>query len=274
MVLWGIMCIRRAFFKCVLVAVLPSVICAAQAAVQEPAGNPGKILPPVQITSPFALHAPPVDTSKAIGFLRKDEMTPEDQRVAIAALPAIQSKAALAGFNLRQGIWSYQQITCPALPNHVILLYSRNEGQRDMSLFSVAIPHDRNGVFRVVPILRLGFSPYTPAPENPLTIAAFNQARESERNNQKHDWLLTGLCYAALAGAHVTLAPAGADRGVSALPASSPLLEIKEGVNIVHFVDLENSGKAKEWRLTFDTKGKLVNVEVSDAPAMQIKTVP
>jgi hypothetical protein len=190
------------------------------------------------------------------------------------AMPAIQSKAALAGFNLSESQWTYQQIVCPVIPKHLLLLYSRNEGAGDTSLFSVILPRNGSGV-RVLPILRRSFAQYTPAPENPLSIATFNRLRENNHTEKKPDWLMTGLCYAALTGSHVTLVPPDSDRaGSGVLPVMAPALQIDNGMNIVHFLDLEKVQVPREWDLTFDSKGKLVKVAVTGYPALQMKMLP
>ena len=203
-------------------------------------------------------------------------MSPQDRDAVTAAIPAIQSKVPLAGFNLEQGNWSYQQFVCPVFPDHVMLLYSRNEGAGNLSQFSVAIPRDGNSTVHVLPILRRSFSLYTRATENPLTIATFNRLREHAQTGEKPDWLVTGLCYAALTGAHVKLALADADGGKSGpMPAMTPLLQIgNDGRNTVRFMDVENAQRPKQWSLIFDSRGKLVKVEVLDAPLLQTKRVP
>lgn len=262
---------------CALAAIVPDAFCGARAAEQVPANYPVKILPPAtEIASPFALNAPASKSANAIEFLDQEAMSSQDRAAVISAMPAIQSRVALAGFSLEQGNWSYHQIVCPVLPEHVLLLYSRNEGADNLSQFSVAIPRDGKSTVRVVPILRRSFSPYTPAPVSPLTIATFNRVRDNGQTGEKPDWLVTGLCYAALAGVHVTLVPADTGRGKSGpMRAMTPLLEIGiDGGNTVQFVDVENAQKPKEWDLIFDSKGKLVKVEVSAAPPLQIRMLP
>jgi hypothetical protein len=36
--------------------------------------------------------------------------------------------AGYSGFELEQGGWDYEQLVCPALPNHLFLQYTRNHG--------------------------------------------------------------------------------------------------------------------------------------------------
>jgi hypothetical protein len=255
-------------------SVFAGSFCAAQDA-QGPANYPAKIVPQATETaSPFAVNAQAAQISNSIAFLGPEAMSSADLQAVNGAMPAIQGKAALAGFNLAQGKWSYQQIVCPVIPDHLLLLYSRNDGAGDNSAFSVTLARDGSGV-RVLPILHRGFALYTPAPMNPLSMAAFNRLRENDHSEKKPDWLVTGLCYAALTGSHVELVPPDTDRvGGSAIPAMSPLLEIDEGMNIVHFVDVEKIQAPQEWDLTFDPKGKLVKVAVTALPSLRVKMLP
>jgi hypothetical protein len=70
-----------------------------------------------------------------------------------------------------------------------------------VSVFTVSIPRGGDGRVRIIPIQRRGYSLFSPAPINALTISAFNHIR-AEEHPKAPDWLGTGLCYAALAGAH------------------------------------------------------------------------
>ena len=107
-----------------------------------------------------------------------------------------------------KGQWSYQQVVCPALPNHLFLQYTRNNGVGDVTMFTASIPRGGEGRVRIIPILRRGYSLFSPAPINALTISAFNHIRAEEPDGTSSNWLGNGLCYAALAGAHPRIAEA------------------------------------------------------------------
>lgn len=261
--------------SCALAVMFPGSFCAAQYITQGPADYPVRMLPQAtENASPFTVNAPAAEISNSIAFLGPDSMSSTDLQTVNGAMPAIHSKATLAGFDLDEGQWSYEQIVCPVIPQHLLLLYSRNKGVGDSSVFSVIVPRGGSGV-RVLPIRRRGFSLYTPAPMNPLTIAVFNRLLENDHTEKKPDWLMTGFCYAALAGAHVKLVPPDADRAKgSAIPAMAPLLHLDEGMNIVRFVDVEKVQAPRQWDLAFDPKGKLVKVAVAPYPALQVKMLP
>ena len=71
-----------------------------------------------------------------------------------------------------------------------------------MSVFSASVPRNGAGRVRIVPILKRGYSLFSPAPINALTISAFNHIRAEEGEAANSDWLGNALCYAALAGSH------------------------------------------------------------------------
>lgn len=226
-----------------------------------------------EVASPFAIDAPGTPGDNVIRFLHPEAISAQDRAVIRGAMPALASRAAFAGFNLQQGTWTYRQIACPVLTEDVLLQYSRNDGPGDLSRFSAVIPRNKQGAVRVLPILRRSFSSFTPAPESPLTIAAFNRMRASQQSNTKPDWLMTGLCYAALAGARVALTPSEQGHAAIPFPGAVPFLQIDKGLSTVRFTNVERPTAPKEWSLTFDPQGRLVHVEVSSIPPLQAKNL-
>jgi hypothetical protein len=162
----------------------------------------------------------------------------------------------------------YRQLDCPALPDHLFLRFARNEGTQEMSMFSAAIPRSGDGKVRIIPIVRKGYSLFSPAPIGPMTISAFNHIRAEENIKSPADWLGTGLCYAALAGANPQAGQllSGSPETLQ-LPETIPptLNVIVGGGAVVRFADLSATPQPMEWALTFDAKGKLL--KASHAPA-------
>src|ERR1035437_1701964 len=147
---------------------------------------------------------------RAPEFLQVAQMSPQDRDLAADAESSIGERAGFAGLEFNQGKWNYQQVVCPVLPNHLFLQFTRNNGAGDASVFSASIPRGGDGRVRIIPILRRGYSLFSPAPINALTISAFNHIRAEEHPAKAPEWLATGLCYAALAGgAPPSGAPAG-----------------------------------------------------------------
>ena len=156
---------------------------------------------------PFSPGSETAGPAAAIEFRSYDQMSRQDRDLAADAESAIGERAGFAGLEFNQGKWNYQQIVCPALPNHLFLQFTRNNGTGDVSVFSASIPRGGDGRVRIIPILRRGYSLFSPAPINALTISAFNHIRAEEHSDEPPDWLATGLCYAALAGAHPQVGP-------------------------------------------------------------------
>jgi hypothetical protein len=107
---------------------------------------------------------------------------------------SIQERAGFQSLGFNEGDWAYEQLDCPALPNHLLLRFSRNEGTREMSMFSAAIPRNGEGKVRIIPKLRKGYSLFSPAPIGAMTILALNHIRAEENIVGPADWLGGGLC--------------------------------------------------------------------------------
>jgi hypothetical protein len=229
--------------------------------IQELSAEGFKVKPVAEVPRPMPFSPDTEDSGRAhsIEFLSPDRMTERDRDRAADAKAAIGERAGFAGLEFNQGQWSYRQIVCTALPNHLFLRFTRNNGAGDVSLFSASIPRGEGHV-RIIPIQRRGYSLFSPAPINALTISAFNHIRAEEHNDAAPDWLGTGLCYAALAGANPQAAPL-ADASVSQeFPAAPPaILEIPNGGGaIIRFTDGSAAPRPMEWTMTFDSKGKLL----------------
>ena len=235
-----------------------------------------KVSPVAEVPRPTPF--PPVieDSGRAhsIEFLAPDRMAQRDRDLAAGAEAAIAERAGFAGLEFNQGKWSYRQIVCPALPNHLFLRFTRNGGAGDVSLFSASIPRGEGRV-RVIPIQRRGYSLFSPAPINALTIAVFNHIRAEEHSDAISDWLGTGLCYAALAGTNPQAAPIADDSGSREFPAVPPsVLEVpNQGGAIIRFTDGSAARRPMEWTMTFDDKGKLLKATHLPAPLVREKEI-
>jgi len=266
------MCSRAAALACLSCACL-----AAQSANQKPAKDALKILPPpTEITSPFDLNAPPSERVNSIEFRPQNAMAASDRTAANVAMPSIAKKSALEGFDLARGNWTYQQIVCPVLPEHLLLLFASNNGPGDQSMFSAIVPRGGNENVLILPILRRGYSPYSVAPANLMTITAFNEARAHENTGKKMDWVTAGLCYAALTGNQVMLSRPAMNPSKDALQfESNPTLEIGDGgITVVSFIDVAAPQQPKAWELTFDKNGKLLTASNSRLLVPTVTLIP
>jgi hypothetical protein len=175
------------------------------------------------------------------------------------------------------GTWNYQQVVCRALPHHLFLQYTRSNGSGDVSVFSASIPRDGEGRVRIIPILRRGYSLFSPAPINALTISAFNHIRAEEPEpDRAANWLGNALCYAALAGAHPEIASADAEPAPGKpIPAMTAVLyvRVKDGETI-KFADAAAKPRPMQWTMTFTERGKLLKATHSPAQTYAVKPVP
>jgi hypothetical protein len=224
---------------------------------------------------PFPPDSGPLESAYSIEFRPVDQMTQKDRDLEADAESSIAERAGFADLEFNVGKWSYGQLVCPALPNHLFLRFIRNNGVGDVSVFSVAIPRNGEGRVRIIPIQRRGYSLFSPAPINALTISAFNHIRADENPDKAPGWLGTALCYAALAGANPQAAPLGERAGIQKFSAvSSAVLEIpNRGGAIIRFTDVAALPRPMVWTMTFNGKGKLLKAAHAAAALSTDKAV-
>lgn len=199
---------------------------------------------------------------RRIGIIPADEMTREDRDQLANAESTIRERAGVQNFEFDGAGWTHDQLVCPALPKHLFVRFTREDGTRQMSMFSAAIPRDGNGRVHIIPIVRKGYSLFSPAPIGALTIAVFNRIRAEEGAGASADWLGTGLCYAALAGASPQIEQLPADVKNDPTEMMLPSLTIAtDGGAIIRFADIAATPNPMEWSMTFASGGKLVKAE-------------
>ena len=233
---------------------------------------------PVKTTPvPFKIDSPDSGAKQGIEYRNADRMTTKDREVAANAESSIAEHTRYAGLEFNQGNWTYEQVICPALPEHVFLRFMRNNGTGDVSLFTASIPRGEEGRVRIIPIQLRGYSLFSPAPINAMTISAFNHIRAEE--NPDHapvsGWLGTGLCYAALAGGHPQLPPSdmhpedlkptAAEIGNMEIPSS--------GGAVISFDDVSAISRPMKWSMTFDGKGRLLKASHSSAEMLSVNAI-
>jgi hypothetical protein len=243
-----------------------AAVCIPAEAQTAPVSQPIEVRKAASRPMPFALARDTSESAPALEFRTYDQMTAKDRDLAADAESSIGERARFAGLEFNQGKWNYQQVVCSALPNHLFLQFTRNNGTGDVSVFSASIPRGNDGRVRVIPILRRGYSLFSPASTNALTISAFNQIRAEEHPDKTPEWLATGLCYAALAGAHPEIVSPEVSE-IQKLPAAPPgmLVASAHGGAIIRFTDDAAAPRPIEWTMTFDGKGKLLKATHSAA---------
>jgi hypothetical protein len=278
---------RLKLVEIALTVVLLAWVCGGlkgQTATESPANaNPPqeKVIPnPVRLKPYFTDSLDP-HRPHSVEFRAVDQMSETDRLLAANAESSIAQQVKYADLDFNQSGWSYQQVICPALPNHIFLRYLRNNGTGDVSMFSASIARGDEGRVRIIPIQRRGYSLFSPAPINALTISAFNHIRAEENPDQDPaeapnagpDWLGTGLCYAALAGGHPQAASISENPAGEKFPAAGTAL-LDEGNNggaVLSFTDASATPRPMRWSMTFDRKGKLIKGGHSPAELLSIR---
>ena len=257
-------------------ALFSSLDAQTAAEVAPPASLQVKRVPQAPLPGPFSMVEGHEGSTSSLDFRPPAQMTNSDRRLVADAESSIAEHAALSGFDLQQGQWRYQQVLCSGLPNHIFLQYMRNNGVGDLTVFSVSIPRAGEGRVRIIPILRRGYSLFSPAPVNALTISAFNHIRAEEQAGNSSDWLSNGLCYAALAGVHPQIASSDLAPGIhKPAPALSAVMEISvHGGEVIRFDDAAALPRPMEWTMYFSPQGKLIKATHSPASLLTAKPVP
>lgn len=224
--------------------------------------------------SPFPLNQEEPPATTDVEFRSPNHMTEADRQLEAGSQSDIAQRARFQNFQFDEGNWNWQQIACRALPNHLFLRFTRDNGAGDRSIFSVSIPRGK-GRLRLIPVRRRGYSLYSPAPSNDGAVAVFNQIRREDGPNPNAGWLETGLCYAALTGANPSV---GALIGNAALDSPTPpLAEMTvtlDGGATVTFTDQAARPNPMLWSLRFGPKGALLSVKREPAARNKRRIVP
>jgi hypothetical protein len=209
-------------------------------------------------------------SAASLEFRSYEQMSEQDRDLAADGESAIGERAGFAGLEFNQGKWSYQQVICPALPHHLFLQFTRNNGKGDVSVFSASIPRGGDGRVRIIPIVRRGYSLFSPAPINALTISAFNHIRAEEHVDTAPEWLGTAMCYAALAGVHPQIgSPEESDfHKLPNAPTGREVIPMRGGA-VLSFTDVAAMPRPMNWTMTFNGKGKLLKATHTAAPKMR-----
>jgi hypothetical protein len=239
-----------------------------------------KSVPERIVPTPFPPAGGPLEIARSIQLRSQDQMSEHDKLLEADAESSIAERAGYNDIAFNEGKWNYEQLVCPALPNHLFLRFTRNNGTGDVSVFSASIPRNGEGHIRIIPIERRSYSLFSPALVNAVTRAAFNRIRMEDKPDSTPGWLGTALCYAALAGANPAAAQmdaqAASSAGLRQYPAaSSPVLGIPpEGGAVIRFTDLSAKPQPMAWSLTFNGRGKLLKATHGPAGLRTEQPVP
>ncbi|MGD0891245.1 MAG: hypothetical protein ABR923_06900 [Terracidiphilus sp.] len=268
---------RAGFLPILMVAASLAFVCGQMAAqtVQTvtPAQPKAKEITPVVRPVPFSQSED--EKQQPVTFRTVDQMTQKDRDLVADAESTISERAGFMGLEFNGGNWNYEQVVCPAFPNHVLLRFTRNNGTNEESMFSASIPRDGDGRVRIIPIRLKGYSLFSPAPINTLTISAFNHIRSEEHADTPQQWLGIALCYAALTGGHPESPLIAKSTGEQKFPLAMPAtLEITTRGNLnLFFVEGAADRRPMEWTMIFDRKGKLLKATRRPAELISSKVL-
>jgi hypothetical protein len=190
------------------------------------------------------------------------QLGPADLSLIHAKQHEISTEAAFFGYDLNAGEWDYDQTSCPAIPDQLVLHYRRQFTGGAQSLFTALIPRGTGRVY-VVPVLYRNATPFRSATGNERSIAVFNRVVPADIAAKAIDpdgkWLALALCYADIVygNANVLERP-GADIGLARAPI--PLLRLSESSNArgIVFTDRNAPGEYLVFSLTLNEKGRVI----------------
>jgi len=242
---------------------------------QDSIAGAAKTWPVPQKNRPTLFHGSPLDSDRSIRLLAPEQMSEADRNLEAEAESSVAERAGFADIAFNEGKWSYGELVCPAFPNHLFLRFTRNNGTGDVSVFSASVPRNGEGRVRIIPIQRRGYSLFSPAPINAMTVAAFNRIR-SEEDVEAVDWGGMALCYAALAGANPEIGfSAPLTGGLTKINSMGPVLANEpKGGAVIHLTDEGAQPRPMEWSLIFNAKGRLIKAAHAPAALSATKKVP
>lgn len=240
--------------------------------------KPQRTVPAATDSKPFSTIATRTTPVYTVEFRSADQLTQQDRLLLADAESPIAEHAGFAGLEYQQSSWNYRQIVCPSFPGHLFLQYTRNNGVGDTTVFSASIPRNGEGRVRIVPILRRGYSLFSPTPINAMTISTFNHIRAEEGETANADWLGNALCYAALAGSQPQIVSADAEPALhKPIPALNAVMNVQmqaHGIEMIRFDDAASRPHSMEWTMTFTHQGKLIKATHRPASMLTAKPVP
>jgi hypothetical protein len=193
----------------------------------------------------------------------------------------VSSAAAFYGFDISNSHWTYQQIVCRSLPDHMMLSFGNDSVEHGPSHFVALVPANGEKV-QVVTEYARGLLPFHAAWEKSTAYEAFNRMTATDRGEhalgpQSH-WLNLGMCFVALTGHLPRVAEpresVEASEALTKRNGSTPIILIDPGKAAeVDFSDVSEA-RTGNWRLRFDNRGRLTKAELESASPLKTQVVP
>jgi hypothetical protein len=212
------------------------------------------------------------------------EMTDEDAALLARREADVSRAAAFYGFDISDShSWTYQQVVCRALPEHLILAFTNQTSPKGPSRFVAVVPHDSGDVELVADVTH-GLLPYRPAWKSSNAYSVFNRMVVAERGEHavrsNSHWLNLAMCYVAVAGGTIPqvadpLDDLAASEALAKRDGSTPIIRIGDhGAADVAFSDVQQPRRTANWTLSFDRDGRLKKAQLSEDKPISVRDVP
>jgi hypothetical protein len=258
------------------VALAFCLVCALPAAAQFHRHRNGPP-PPSEEEKTAALEA----HTSTLPVLDAGQMSTADRALLQQREVEVSSAAAFYGFDISDSRWTYQQVVCRSLPDHMMLNFENDSVEHGASHFVAVVPKNGDKV-QVVTDYAHGLLPFHPAWEKSAAYEAFNRMIISDRGEHElgpsSHWLNLGMCFAALAG-HLTSVglpkeSLEASEALAKRNGSTPIILIEPGKDAeVRFSDI-SAARTGNWRLRFDNRGRLTKAELDTVDPLKTRVVP
>lgn len=219
--------------------------------------------------------------SSTLPVLDAGQMSATDRTLLQQREVDVSRAAAFYGFDISDSRWTYQQIVCRTLPDHLMLSFQNDNVERGPSHFVAVVPANGDKV-QVVTDYAHGLLPFHAAWQKSTAYQVFNLMTAADRGEhelgpQSH-WLNLGMCFVALTG-HVPLVAVPADNVeasemLTKRNGTTPIIMIDPGkVAEIHFSDVSQP-RTGNWLLRFDNHGRLTKAELDTVSPMKTLVVP
>jgi hypothetical protein len=215
---------------------------------------------PVGGTSPYLVlvhHSP-------------DQISADDSAILRSRQTEIVREAAMFGYDLTAGHWTYDQAVCPDIPQ-AIVLHERSVSRSGLqSLFTAVVPRGEGRVW-VVPILYRGATPFQSAIGSERMLSVFNHAVPADIAKQAVEpdghWLALAMTFAEIAGAEPRV-PQNPDVEAGLLSAPPPTLHVSQlrGALEIQFTGREAPRQYTVWSITVNGAGRALAAEAQIYP--------
>ena len=193
----------------------------------------------------------------------------------------VSSAAAFYGFDISDSHWTYQQIICRSLPDHMMLSFENDSAKHGSSHFVAVVPANGDKV-QVVTDYAHGLLPFHAAWEKSAAYEAFNRMTMSDRGEHElgpeSHWLNLSMCFVALTGHPPSVAvpqqSVEASEALTKRNGSTPIIMIDPGKDAeVDFSDV-STARTGNWRLRFDNRGRLTKAVLDTVDPLKTRVVP